>query len=92
MSREQHRGQEPLRRRPHRRQIVGVDQQGIGADLIRDEGDGISLRDEYSTADSNNRCIEADSRADHNMSVPYLGKTCEERAKQIDGDFPNRKD
>lgn len=33
------------RRGPCRREIIGIDQQGIGADFARDEGDRIGLRD-----------------------------------------------
>jgi len=66
MSGQQRRGEKPPGRRPHRRQIVGVDQQGIGADLLRHEGDGIGLRDEHALADANGRRIQPDPRPHQN--------------------------
>ncbi len=89
-SREQHRGQKPFRRRPHRRQIVGVDQQGVGADLLRHKGDGIGLGDEHFVPDANRRRIQPDPRTYHDLRVPCLGKRCKEPTKKINRNFSYR--
>ena len=60
---------------PHCRRIVSVDQQGIGTDLVRGEGDGIGLRDQGLTADANDRRIETDPRANYATRVPGLGNS-----------------
>ena len=90
MSGQQQGSQKPLGRRPCRRQIIGVDQQRVGADLIRHEGDGIGLGDKHLAPDTNRRRIQPYPCASHDARIAALGKTCEEVTEQIYRNFPDR--
>src|SRR5689334_4600848 len=90
MSRQQYSGQKPLRLRTHGRQVVGVDQQCIRPDLIRHESDGIGLRDQYSVAETNRRCIQTDASSYQYPRVLGCCKASKEHAKQVNRNLPER--